>query len=340
MDNHATCVRCLAPPALCARQVARHPAAPGRVHSVAPDRSDVSPYTSRPCPCEHESKGASPERAYGAPLDFTRLQSHAMPLQQLYDMAICDFSEILECRPDDIHARFSRGMALFKSAQIERAHADFSRVLELNPHHVMARYARYVERLVGLTPAFDEVALVETNAWLTHARTGRLRTQRWVLQHRGRVPRSDPRVHHCARARREGEREWTPHGQVPPPQRVERHCCCCLHEARAAAPAVCTTCAGQHTPLGTVSPTRDCATRTSANDATIERLESDHVRTSTRWIAKQTQQRQRRHQPKPAPPQLDASTTTTVFQHGFNYCDGTATCARASSRCPSARELE
>lgn len=66
-------------------------------------------------------------------------------------MAIRDFSHILHCRPDDIHGRFSRGMAFFKTGHIESAHMDFSRVLELNPHHVMARYARYNKWLSDYT---------------------------------------------------------------------------------------------------------------------------------------------------------------------------------------------
>lgn len=60
----------------------------------------------------------------------------------MWEDAIHDFTKILRERPDDIHGRFSRGMALFKSGQVEQAHRDFTMVLELNPHHVMARYAR------------------------------------------------------------------------------------------------------------------------------------------------------------------------------------------------------
>ncbi|KAJ8575611.1 hypothetical protein ON010_g3600 [Phytophthora cinnamomi] len=61
---------------------------------------------------------------------------------KLWDQAVRDFSEILRSRPDDVHGRFSRGMAFFQSGRVDDAHRDFSRVLELSPNHVMARYAR------------------------------------------------------------------------------------------------------------------------------------------------------------------------------------------------------
>lgn len=63
-------------------------------------------------------------------------------LLQMWSLAIQDFTAILQQRPEDIHCRFSRGMALFKSKRIEEAQTDFSTVLAINPHHVMARYAR------------------------------------------------------------------------------------------------------------------------------------------------------------------------------------------------------
>jgi tetratricopeptide (TPR) repeat protein len=60
----------------------------------------------------------------------------------MYELAIQDFTTILQARPDDVHGRFSRGMAFFKLGHVEKANLDFTQVLQLNPNHVMARYAR------------------------------------------------------------------------------------------------------------------------------------------------------------------------------------------------------
>lgn len=110
-------------------------------------RSNVSSYARHSRSRVHESKGnmrfSSARRTVAKKRQLRHDQRGVLLFHQMWDQAIRDFSEILRCRPDDIHGRFSRGMALFKSGQIEDAHLDFSKVLELNPHHVMARYARY-----------------------------------------------------------------------------------------------------------------------------------------------------------------------------------------------------
>ncbi|EQC41697.1 hypothetical protein SDRG_01655 [Saprolegnia diclina VS20] len=70
------------------------------------------------------------------------IRGHACLKAKRWAMAVDDFSAILDVRSDDVHGRFSRGMALFQCGLIERAHDDFSTVLSINPTHVMARYAR------------------------------------------------------------------------------------------------------------------------------------------------------------------------------------------------------
>jgi tetratricopeptide (TPR) repeat protein len=56
--------------------------------------------------------------------------------------SLTDYDRLLDIDPNNIDARFYRGVVQERMGNLDQAIADFSIVLELEPNHIKASYAR------------------------------------------------------------------------------------------------------------------------------------------------------------------------------------------------------
>lgn len=74
------------------------------------------------------------------PPDFTFYQKRAVGyiVKGEYDLAVADYSKVIELKPDDTSTYLNRGLAFYNKKSYDLAIADYNKVIELNPKEPMA----------------------------------------------------------------------------------------------------------------------------------------------------------------------------------------------------------
>jgi len=74
------------------------------------------------------------------PPDFTFYQKRAVSyiVKGEYDLAVADYSKVIELKPDDASTYLNRGLAFYNKKSYDLAIADYNKVIELNPKEAQA----------------------------------------------------------------------------------------------------------------------------------------------------------------------------------------------------------
>lgn len=74
------------------------------------------------------------------PPDFTFYQKRAVGyvVKGEYDLAVADYSKVIELKPDDASTYLNRGLAFYNKKSYDLAIADYNKVIELNPKEATA----------------------------------------------------------------------------------------------------------------------------------------------------------------------------------------------------------
>ena len=74
------------------------------------------------------------------PPDFTFYQKRAVGyiVKGEYDLAVADYSKVIELKPDDTSTYLNRGLAFYNKKSYDLAIADYNKVIELNPKEATA----------------------------------------------------------------------------------------------------------------------------------------------------------------------------------------------------------
>jgi TonB family protein len=74
------------------------------------------------------------------PPDFTFYQKRAVGyiVKGEYDLAVADYSKVIELKPDDASTYLNRGLAFYNKKSYDLAIADYNKVIELNPKETLA----------------------------------------------------------------------------------------------------------------------------------------------------------------------------------------------------------